>query len=95
MPGANASAAVEAVRRDAARHRSPNAGWPEAALAGALGLRLGGPRVYGEILVDDAYMGDGRAQANVGDIRRGLWLYRIACLLQGLALWALALIAPV
>jgi adenosylcobinamide-phosphate synthase len=94
MPGASAVAAIEAVRRDAARHRSPNAGWPEAALAGALGLKLAGPRVYGDALVDDVYMGGGRYQADAGDIRRGLWLYRIACLLQGLALWALALTLP-
>ena len=40
--------AARAVRRDATRHRSPNAGWPEAAMAGALGLKLAGPRVYGD-----------------------------------------------
>ena len=94
IPGASAGAAFEAVRRDATRHRSPNAGWPEAALAGALGLKLAGPRVYGETLVDDVFMGSGRTEANAGDIRRGLWLYRVACLLQGLALCGLVLIAP-
>ena len=46
-----------------ARHRSPNAGWPEAAMAGALGLALAGPRVYGGVLVEDAVMGDGRRDA--------------------------------
>ena len=56
-PGASARDAAQAVRRDAGRHRSPNAGWPEAAMAGALGLTLAGPRVYGETLVDDAFMG--------------------------------------
>ena len=44
---ASAREAARAVGRDAARHRSPNAGWPEAAMAGALGLKLAGPRVYG------------------------------------------------
>ena len=39
--------AIRVMRRDARRHRSPNAGWPEAAMAGALGVRLSGPRVYG------------------------------------------------
>ena len=57
-PGASARDAAQAVRRDARRHRSPNAGWPEAAMAGALGLKLAGPRVYGETLVDDAFMGE-------------------------------------
>ena len=94
LPGASAGAALRAVRRDAARHRSPNAGWPEAALAGALGLKLAGPRVYGQTLVDDAFMGDGRADANARDVRRGLRLYRVACLSQALALLALVSIAP-
>jgi adenosylcobinamide-phosphate synthase len=90
-PGASAAAAARAVWRDATRHRSPNAGWPEAAMAGALGLRLAGPRVYGEEMVDDAFMGQGRAQADVADIRAALNLYRLACLLQAIAIGALAL----
>jgi adenosylcobinamide-phosphate synthase len=93
LPRASAAAAARAVARDARRHRSPNAGWPEAAMAGALGLKLAGPRVYGEETVDDAFMGEGRAQAGVGDIRLALSLYRLACLLQAIAIGALALIA--
>jgi adenosylcobinamide-phosphate synthase len=91
MPGASASGALGAVRRDAGRHRSPNAGWPEAAMAGALGLRLAGPRVYGDERVEDAFMGDGRAAAEVADIRAALRVYRLACVLQGIAIGALAL----
>ena len=75
---ASASRAWRAVRRDAARHRSPNAGYPEAAMAGALGLSLAGPRTYGGVVVDDAVMGDGRREAGVTDIRRALSLYRRA-----------------
>jgi adenosylcobinamide-phosphate synthase len=75
---ASATAAWRAVRRDAWRHRSPNAGYPEAAMAGALGLSLAGPRVYGGIKVDDATMGDGRRDATAADIRRALVLYRYA-----------------
>ncbi|PTM39680.1 adenosylcobinamide-phosphate synthase CbiB [Bosea sp. 124] len=83
---ADAGGAWRAVRRDASRHRSPNAGWPEAAMAGALGLRLAGPRVYGDVVVEDGWMGDGRAEASAADIRRALSLYRRACgLLWGLA----------
>src|SRR5580693_5537979 len=59
-PAASARDAARAVWRDAAHHRSPNAGWPEAAMAGAFGLKLAGPRVYGETLVADAFMGEGR-----------------------------------
>jgi len=80
--GASASGALRAAVRDARRHRSPNAGWPEAAMAGALGLRLAGPRVYGKTCVDDAWMGDGRAEATADDIARALRLYRRACAVQ-------------
>jgi adenosylcobinamide-phosphate synthase len=73
-----AAAAWRAVRRDAPRHRSPNAGYPEAAMAGALGLALGGPRRYGGVPVDDALMGDGRRAAAAADIRAALALYRRA-----------------
>jgi len=81
-PGASAREAVRAVWRDASHHRSPNAGWPEAAMAGALGLKLAGPRVYGQTLVDDAFMGAGRREADAGDIRRALKLYRAACIIE-------------
>lgn len=91
-PDASAGAAVRAIRRDAKNHRSPNAGWPEAAMAGALGLKLAGPRVYGETLVKDAYMGQGRREASAADIRRALSLYRTACVIQAAALAALVLI---
>jgi adenosylcobinamide-phosphate synthase len=88
--GASAQEAARAVRRDASSHRSPNAGWPEAAMAGALGLKLAGPRVYGEALVEDAFMGEGRRDANGADIRRALKLYRLACVIEAIALAAAA-----
>ena len=50
-------------------------------MAGALGLRLNGPKVYGEARVEDAWMGDGRAEVNAYDIDRALRLYRRALLL--------------
>lgn len=89
-PGARPRAALAAVFRDARHHRSPNAGWPEAAMAGALGLRLNGPKLYGETLSEDHWMGDGRADADPADIRRGLTLYRRACLIQFIAVTLLA-----
>jgi adenosylcobinamide-phosphate synthase len=70
--------AWRAVLRDAPLHRSPNAGYPEAAMAGALGLSLAGPRIYDGVRVDDAFMGDGRRDADAADIRRALKLYRRA-----------------
>ena len=89
-PGASSFEAARAVRCNAAKHRSPNAGWPEAAMAGALGLRLAGPRIYGRKLVEDAFMGRGRREATSADIRRALGLYRLACLIEGFALTAAA-----
>ena len=87
VSGTRMGAALTAVRHDAGRHRSPNAGWPEAAMAGALGLRLAGPRRYAGHVVDDHWMGDGRAEATAADIEAGLRLYRRALAL----LWLLAL----
>lgn len=90
MKDADPGAAWRAVRRDAGRHRSPNAGWPEAAVAGALGLALAGPRIYGGETVEDAFMGNGRHQASSDDIRRALALCRIADLLLILLFGGLA-----
>jgi len=74
----SAANAWRAVQRDAPHHRSPNAGYPEAAMGGALGLALAGPRRYGGVLVDDATMGDGQRDATAADIRAALALYRSA-----------------
>jgi adenosylcobinamide-phosphate synthase len=94
-PGASAAASLRAVLRDAHRHRSPNAGYPEAAMAGALGLALAGPRIYGGTVIDDAVMGDGRRDATAADIRAALALYRRAdaLLIALLGLVAVVLIA--
>jgi len=75
----SARRAWRAVRRDAAKHRSPNAGYPEAAMAGALDLSLAGPRCYGGVAVEeDALMGNGRREVDAKDIRGALALYRSA-----------------
>ncbi|GLS31484.1 adenosylcobinamide-phosphate synthase [Mesorhizobium albiziae] len=77
--GASTENAWRAVWRDAGKHRSPNAGWPEAAMAGALGLALAGPRVYGGVTVHDATMGaGGRREATAADIRAALKIFRVA-----------------
>ncbi len=95
-PRMDAAAAWHAVWRDAGRHRSPNAGWPEAAMAGALGIALAGPRSYGGIMGDFAYMGEGgRREVTAADIRRALRLFWMAdmLLIALLALVGIALIA--
>ncbi len=75
----SADAAGEAIGtalRDAGKHASPNAGYPEAAMAGALGLALGGPRSYGGAGVgNDAWIGEGRYGATAADLRKALALY--------------------
>jgi adenosylcobinamide-phosphate synthase len=72
---ASAAAAWAATWRDGPKHISPNAGYPEAAMAGALGLVLGGPRAYEGTDVHGAWMGDGRREVGVADIRAALDLY--------------------
>lgn len=74
---------VKAALRDAGGHRSPNAGWPEAAFAATLDLSLAGPRTYGSQVVDDAYMNpEGRREAGPKDIARALRLLTAACIAQ-------------
>jgi len=81
--------ALVTVRRDARGHRSPNAGWPEAAMAGALDLKLSGPRSYHGALTEDEWIGEGKAEVTSADIRRALGLYKTACTLQIAALGVL------
>ncbi len=84
VSGASASMAWATARRDAKKHASPNAGWPEAAMAGALDFGLGGPRSYEGQFLDLPQMGDGRRDLNAADIARALTLYERL-------LWALIL----
>ena len=76
--------------RDCRRHASPNAGWPEAALAGALGIRLAGPIWYDGVPHDKPWIGDG-GLADAATIRRALRIYARACAMLWLiglgALW--------
>lgn len=92
MPGADWRGALLCALRDGPRHRSLNAGWPEAAMAGALGLALAGPLSVGGRRVDNPWMGYGRRGATAADIDRALRLYRIAYVLQAAAIGLVALI---
>jgi adenosylcobinamide-phosphate synthase len=75
VAGGSAAGALRAWRQDGAAHPSPNAGRCEAALAGALGLRLGGRNVYGSRVEERPTLGDGR-RPQPGDIRRAVRLSR-------------------
>ena len=75
VPGRRAVAAWDAMLSDAAKHDSPNAGWPEAAMGGALGVTLGGPRAYDGEVHEVPTMGRGRAAVDAADIERALRLY--------------------
>lgn len=76
VTGAEPERAWSTAIRDARKHDSPNAGWPEAAVAGALGLSLGGPRSYDGQVHDLPAFGDGRNALTAADIRNALTLYR-------------------
>lgn len=89
--GLSPGGALATIRRDAGHHRSPNAGWPEAAMAGALGIRLSGPRVYDGVAVEERWVGEGRSDLTAQDIRTALKLYRTACGLQIAVLAAIVL----
>ncbi|MCW1930981.1 adenosylcobinamide-phosphate synthase CbiB [Pararhodobacter zhoushanensis] len=67
--------ALKTMARDARHHRSPNAGWPESAMAGALGIRLSGPRVYGDRVANEPWVNEGAPDPSARDVTRGLALY--------------------
>jgi adenosylcobinamide-phosphate synthase len=88
LVSARPRAALACMMRDARRHRSPNAGWPEAAMAGGLGIRLSGPRIYADRVADEPWLNGGAPDPDPGDLTRALALY-----LRGMALCAALLLA--
>ncbi|HMO30179.1 adenosylcobinamide-phosphate synthase CbiB [Enterovirga sp.] len=85
--GGRTGHALAVAARDAGTHRSPNAGWPEAAMAAALGLALGGPRIYAAGPVEAPFLHEeGRRDAVASDIGRGLKVLATALLLH-VAMW--------
>lgn len=81
------------MRRDARRHRSPNAGWPESAMAGALGVRLSGPRSYGGHPCDEPWLNAAGRDPDEDDLSRALLLSHRAIVLAAALLAILAAIA--
>ena len=88
FPKLSPTRAWRTVWRDARHHESPNAGWPESAMAGALGFRLAGPRSYDGDIEQGHWIGDGRSELGAADIRAALRLYRTACAIQAVVLVA-------
>lgn len=80
LASARSRTALACMFRDARRHRSPNAGWPEAAMAGALGIRLSGPRIYAGKVTPEPWLNAGAADPAPADLRCALALYRRALL---------------
>ena len=91
-PTANPLKAFKIMLRDVAKHRSLNTGWSTSAMAGALDLALAGPKRYPGRVVKDPWIGDGSAKATHKDIRRALYLYATACLINGAWVAAIAVI---
>lgn len=80
-PNASPMGALKTMIRDASKHRSVNAGWPEGGVAGALDLALAGPRRYPGRVVKDPWIGSGTAKATHKDVKRALYLYAVAGLI--------------
>ena len=77
---------------DGPRHRSVNAGWPQAAMAGALGVRLSGPRIYHGDVASEPWLNAGARDPGAGDIGHALRLFRHAMLLFWFLLLVIALV---
>ncbi|MCE5975037.1 adenosylcobinamide-phosphate synthase CbiB [Sinirhodobacter sp. WL0062] len=76
LASGGAGGALACMMRDARHHRSPNAGWPEAAMAGALGVRLSGPRIYADRVAEEPWVNGACPDPAAVDLDRGLALYR-------------------
>jgi adenosylcobinamide-phosphate synthase len=92
LPSPARRVAMRCMICDGRRHRSVNAGWPEAAMAGALGVRLSGPRIYHGEVANEPWLNAGARDPGAGDIGHALKLFRHAMVLLALLLLALALV---
>ena len=92
VEGASPALALQTARREGKNHSSPNAGYPEAAFAGALGVRLNGPNVYHGVLVDKPYLGAAFGPVTRAHIARACRLMSLTALAGALAAWLLSLL---
>ncbi|WP_331374588.1 adenosylcobinamide-phosphate synthase CbiB [Sinorhizobium chiapasense] len=89
-----ARTAIDVARRDHGLHRSPNSGWPEAAMAGALNIQLAGPRTYAGVKVDEPMINEpGRSIATPEDIDDAVSVFYGACSAMTLVFGVAALVA--
>ena len=95
VPTAKPLRAAKVMLRDCRKHRSPNAGWPEAAMAGSLGVALSGPRSYGDGIIAEPWLGEEfSARVQMQDIKRALYMFVVACLINAMlvaAIWVIRL----
>ncbi|MFA5538501.1 MAG: adenosylcobinamide-phosphate synthase CbiB [Gemmobacter sp.] len=92
LAGGQLGAAWRVVQRDARHHRSPNGGWPEAAMAGALGVRLSGPRIYADRVAAEPWLNAGAGDPGAAELWRGLAVYRRAVALAAVVLAVVAVV---
>ena len=92
VPTAKPLKSIKIMLRDSRFHRSPNAGWPEGAMAGALGLSLAGPRQYTNLTENDPWIGEGKKNVTPKDITKALYLYSVACLINAMWVSAIAIL---
>jgi len=83
LTSGNRKQALTVMSFDAKKHRSPNAGWPESAMAGALGVRISGPRIYDTGQTRDPWLNDNGRKVEAGDVTKSLSLFKRA--MYGLA----------
>lgn len=90
LSGASGRRALATAWREGTHHASPNAGYPEAAFAGALGVRLNGPNTYGGVLVDKPYIGVGLGAVGLHHVKQACRLMTVTSLLGCLSGWLLS-----
>ena len=94
VPRGRPVSAMRVLARDGGKHRSPNAGWPEAAMAGGIGVALAGPRSYDGRTENEPWVGgEFSAQSGSTEVRRALYLFVVACLFEAVIVALLATIA--
>lgn len=90
LPGFEFARSLRVTLRDASSQPSPNSGWPEAAMAGALGVRLGGLNSYRGVESRKAFLGDAEAPLDFSAFGRTRLLHYAASGLMALAVWSVA-----
>lgn len=86
----NGIGALKTAFYEGRRHSSPNSGYPEAAFAGVLEIRLGGPNYYGEQLVSKPYIGESFGSVSMNDIPKACDMMMLSSFLWFLMSWAIA-----